>query len=64
MFQVLILVGLPVVETWVCTCVKEASGSAKPYGCGAYGMPPCRTNYRSGYAEQFAETHATGLDPV
>eukprot|EP00957_Ditylum_brightwellii_P034807 2637676-Ditylum_brightwellii.AAC.1 len=42
----------------------EASVSAKPSGCGAYGMPPCRTNYRSGYAEQCAKTHASGLDPA
>eukprot|EP00957_Ditylum_brightwellii_P121414 9259323-Ditylum_brightwellii.AAC.1 len=64
MFQVQILVGLPVVETWVRTCVKEASESAKLSVRGAYGMPSCRTNYRSGYAEQFAKTHASGLDPT
>eukprot|EP00957_Ditylum_brightwellii_P006981 529104-Ditylum_brightwellii.AAC.1 len=27
-------------------------------------MSPCHTNYKSGYAEQFVETHASGLDPV
>eukprot|EP00957_Ditylum_brightwellii_P050284 3813498-Ditylum_brightwellii.AAC.1 len=52
------------VETQVRTCVKEASGSAKPSGCSMYGMPPCRADYSSGYVEQFAETYASGLDPV
>eukprot|EP00957_Ditylum_brightwellii_P064647 4906490-Ditylum_brightwellii.AAC.1 len=27
-------------------------------------MPPCRTDYRSGCIEQFAETRASGLDPA
>eukprot|EP00957_Ditylum_brightwellii_P099705 7595363-Ditylum_brightwellii.AAC.1 len=55
---------LPVVEMWVRTCVEEASGSVKPSGHSMYGMPPCRTNYRSGYVEQFAETRASGPDPA
>eukprot|EP00957_Ditylum_brightwellii_P075137 5709926-Ditylum_brightwellii.AAC.1 len=44
------------------TCVKEASRSAKPVGHSMYGMPPCCTDYSSGYVEQFTETHASGLD--
>eukprot|EP00957_Ditylum_brightwellii_P127395 9714648-Ditylum_brightwellii.AAC.1 len=64
MSQVRILVGLPVVETWVRTCIKEATGSAKLSGCSMYGIPPYHTNYRSGYVEQFAATGASGLDPA
>eukprot|EP00957_Ditylum_brightwellii_P148162 11280979-Ditylum_brightwellii.AAC.1 len=37
MSQVQILVGLPVVEMRVKTCVEEASGSAKLSGHTAYG---------------------------
>eukprot|EP00957_Ditylum_brightwellii_P169675 12914831-Ditylum_brightwellii.AAC.1 len=44
--------------------VEETSGSAKPSGRNAYGMHPCHTNYRGGYAEQFVEMHASGLDPA
>eukprot|EP00957_Ditylum_brightwellii_P003518 266467-Ditylum_brightwellii.AAC.1 len=47
-----------------CCQLLQDSRSAKPSGCSAYGMLPCRTNHRSGYAEQFAEMHASGLDPV
>eukprot|EP00957_Ditylum_brightwellii_P166729 12691760-Ditylum_brightwellii.AAC.1 len=62
--EVQILVALPVVETWVRICIKEASGSAKSSGRSMYGMPPCHTYYRSGCVEQFTEMHASGLDPV
>eukprot|EP00957_Ditylum_brightwellii_P104914 7996396-Ditylum_brightwellii.AAC.1 len=44
--------------------VEETSGSAKLSGHNTYGMAPCRTNYRSGYTEQFTETHASGLVPA
>eukprot|EP00957_Ditylum_brightwellii_P005317 405772-Ditylum_brightwellii.AAC.1 len=44
--------------------IEEASGSAKPPSCSAYGMPPCLTNYRSRYAEQIVELHDSGLDPA
>eukprot|EP00957_Ditylum_brightwellii_P057871 4388083-Ditylum_brightwellii.AAC.1 len=64
MSQVQLLVGLLVVETWVRACIKEASGSAKLSGRIMYGMPPCHTDYRSGYVEQFVEMHASGLDPA
>eukprot|EP00957_Ditylum_brightwellii_P024990 1889938-Ditylum_brightwellii.AAC.1 len=43
---------------------KQASESAKPSGRSMYGMPPCRTNYRSRYVEQSVEMHASGLDPA
>eukprot|EP00957_Ditylum_brightwellii_P095811 7300187-Ditylum_brightwellii.AAC.1 len=46
------------------TCVKEASRSAKLSGCSIYGMSSCHIEYRSGYVEQFAEMHASGLDPA
>eukprot|EP00957_Ditylum_brightwellii_P035328 2679739-Ditylum_brightwellii.AAC.1 len=60
----LFLICLPVVETSVRTCVEEASGSAKPSGYSTYGMPPCCTNYRSRYVEQFVKLRASGLDPA
>eukprot|EP00957_Ditylum_brightwellii_P068998 5237136-Ditylum_brightwellii.AAC.1 len=44
--------------------IEEASGSAKLSGHGAYGMPPCRTNYRSGYTEQSVAMYASGFDPA
>eukprot|EP00957_Ditylum_brightwellii_P194431 14807858-Ditylum_brightwellii.AAC.1 len=56
--------GLLVVETQVNTCIEEASGSAKPSGYSGHGMPPCHTDYRRWSVEQFAEMHASGLDPA
>eukprot|EP00957_Ditylum_brightwellii_P125428 9560444-Ditylum_brightwellii.AAC.1 len=64
MSQVQILVGLPVVETKVRTCIEEASRSAKPSGRSMYGMAPCHTDYRSGCIEQSTDTQDIGLDPT
>eukprot|EP00957_Ditylum_brightwellii_P181866 13854953-Ditylum_brightwellii.AAC.1 len=58
------LVGLPFVETWVRTCIEEASRSAKPSGHIIYGISSCCTEYSIRCAEQFAKMHASGLDPV
>eukprot|EP00957_Ditylum_brightwellii_P211222 15365912-Ditylum_brightwellii.AAC.1 len=54
---------LPVVEMWVRTCIEKASRSSEPSGHSTYGMSPCFMDYRSRCVEQFAETHASGLDP-
>eukprot|EP00957_Ditylum_brightwellii_P171965 13092729-Ditylum_brightwellii.AAC.1 len=37
--RIQILYGRPVVEMWVTAYIEEASGSAKPSGHSAYGVP-------------------------
>eukprot|EP00957_Ditylum_brightwellii_P122817 9366134-Ditylum_brightwellii.AAC.1 len=49
--------------SWLTTEASRALVSQRP-SCSMYGMSPCCMDYRSGYVEQCAETHASGLDPV
>eukprot|EP00957_Ditylum_brightwellii_P003000 229311-Ditylum_brightwellii.AAC.2 len=46
------------------TCVEEVSRSVELSGHSTYVASPWHTDYTSRYVEKFAETYASGLDPV